>query len=127
MHNHNSNNDIWGITVSLACAVHCSMLPLLTAYGFFSGALEHSHLWVEYGFLLVSILIATFSLFRTYSVQHNNPIPLVIFGIGVICILGGIQLHGTWEMLLCTIGGLTIASAHIYNIKLNKKIAGNPA
>ncbi len=125
MRNNNINSDIWGITVSLACAVHCSMLPLLTAYGLFSGVLEHTHLWIEYAFLLASILIATFSLFKTYN-YHNNLIPLVIFGMGVLFILGGVQLHGTWELLLCTTGGLTIASAHIYNIKLNRKIAGNP-
>lgn len=116
---HNNRFDILGITASVACAIHCSVFPIAIAFGFLSSGFMKGHVVIDTLFIGLSLFIATFSLVRSFQQKHKDILPLSVFVTGVTLIVIGLQFHGVIEMILATIGGLTIASSHIINIRLD--------
>jgi hypothetical protein len=112
--------DLLGIMASLTCAVHCSVLPLAIAYGFLGSSYMLGHGFVEMIFIFLSISVAVYALWGSYARNHRNPLPLVSFTIGIICIVIALINHGNIEIVLATLGGLIIAFAHLINMRLNK-------
>ena len=113
--------DLLGITASIACAIHCSVFPIAVALGVLGSGFMKGHVLIDILFIGLSLFIAIFSLLRSYQLRHREPLPLMVFFLGVSLIGLGLQFHGLVEMVLATIGGLTIASAHILNIRLDSK------
>lgn len=121
MKNNNSiKADVLGIMASLTCAVHCSVLPLAIAYGFLGSSFMMGHGFVEMIFIFLSVSVAVYALWGSYAKNHRNPLPLVSFTIGIICIVIALLNHGNVEIVLATFGGLIIAFAHLINMKLNR-------
>lgn len=118
---HNNTIDLLGITASIACAIHCSVFPIAIALGFLGSGFMKGHVLIDVLFIGLSLFIAIFSLLRSYQLKHRETLPLIVFFIGISLIGLGLQFHGNVEMVLATIGGLTIASAHILNIRLDSK------
>lgn len=111
--------DILGITASLTCAVHCSILPLGIAYGMLGSSFMIGHGFVESIFIVLSIGLASYALYGSYRSNHGNPLPLSLFFLGLALILVGVINHGNWEIIMATSGGFLIAVAHFYNIRIN--------
>lgn len=114
--------DLLGITASLTCAVHCSLLPLAIAYGLLSSSFLTGHGVVEMIFVLISIGLAAYTLWSSYHSRHKNPLPLGLFIFGIFSIMIGVVNHGAMEIILATGGGLFIATSHFINIRLNHKV-----
>lgn len=112
--------DIFGISASLVCAIHCSVLPLAIAGGFLSNSYFLGHGIFELIFIGVSIFLGVSSLVSSYRNTHKKLLPMALFTFGLISVFIGLQFHGTIEIIMATTGGLTIASSHLINIKLNK-------
>ena len=112
--------DLLGIVASMTCAVHCSVLPLAITYGILSSGIMESHGIIEVLFCGLSLLIASYTLWGSYKGRHGNPIPLISFVFGLGCIIIGLGFHGNLEIVFATLGGLTIASAHLHNILINR-------
>lgn len=112
--------DVLGIMASLTCAVHCSVLPMAIAYGFLSSTFMAGHGIVEFLFVAISIAVAVYALWGSYVKHHRNPLPLISFTIGILSIFIALMNHGTIEIILATLGGLIIASAHLINLRLNR-------
>lgn len=112
--------DIFGISASIVCAIHCSLLPLAIAGGFLSNSYLMGHGVFELIFIGVSVFLAMSSLVSSYRYKHRKLMPLILFLIGLFSIFIGLQFHGFFEIILATSGGLIIALAHFVNIKLNK-------
>ncbi|HEY9260159.1 MerC domain-containing protein [Chitinophaga sp.] len=111
--------DTIGIGASLACAVHCAVLPLLITLLPLLGShiLENEKL--EYGLLSFSFLIGCLSLGRGYFRHHRRIVPLMIFTAGFALLLGG---HfgiagGYWEPVVIFIGAGGVTGAHILNLQ----------
>ena len=119
---HNNRIDLLGITASIACAIHCSVFPIAIALGFLGSGFMKGHVLIDSLFIVLSLFIATFSLLRSYQLRHRDILPLMLFFIGISLIGLGLQFHGSLEMIFATIGGLTVASAHMLNIRLDSKI-----
>ena len=117
-----SKADILGITASLTCAVHCSVLPLAIGYGLLSSTLMSGHGMVELIFVIISIAIASFTLWGSFQNKHRNPLPIFLFCIGICLVIIAIFNHGSSETILATTGGLMVAISHFFNIKLNRRI-----
>lgn len=111
--------DTLGIGASLACAVHCALLPLLITILPLLGShiLENEKL--EYGLLSFSFLIGCWSLGRGYFRHHRRIVPLLIFAAGFALLLGGHfgMAGGYWEPVVIFIGAAGITGAHILNIR----------
>ncbi len=114
--------DLLGITASLTCAVHCSVLPLAIAGGLLSSSFLAGHGAVEIIFILVSIVLAVYTLWGSFQSRHRNPMPLFLFAIGLISIIIGLLNHGAIEIMLATTGGILIAVSHYINIRLNRRV-----
>ena len=110
--------DILGISTSTICVIHCSLLPLMMGVGIFeSGDWIHS-LALELSLLILTIIFASYSLIQSFFKKHQNkyPILLAILGIGIFCI--GLIYHNSLGLILCSMGGISLATAHFINYKL---------
>jgi len=109
----NNHGDLLGFAGSTLCALHCSVLPILLAMGMMSGFEWMESHWVEYLFFFSAVLIAGYTIVRSYM-QHRKPLALIVVGAGFICFLVGIIQHNHAEIGLTTLGGVLIASNHIF-------------
>lgn len=117
--------DLLGISASLACAVHCSLLPVLLAYSAFGGLAWMGSHSVEVAFISVACLIALPAFVKGYR-KHGNYYPGVAALVGFILISISLFTHSHAEhtpLILPTVAGLTIATAHYYNLKLTSFVS----
>lgn len=117
-----NNLDKFGVFTSLLCAIHCSLLPIISSLLPLSGLSFFEKPEVEFSFIGLSLLIALYSLIPSYIKVHKTKTPslIVLFGFGLIA-LGHIFHAESLEAYTSTFGALSIAYAHILNISLLKK------
>lgn len=111
--------DQFGITASIACAVHCAALPLVITYLPLIGLEFLANAWVEIGMIVLSLMIGTMSLSASYK-KHKNALPVLVLIIGFGLIATGHFLLHELESVLIPLGGFTIAGAHYINWKLSR-------
>jgi hypothetical protein len=110
------NWDALGITTSLACAIHCALLPLfLTSLPIFGVELiENTTL--EVTMIVIAFVIGTYSLYHGWKKHHHSFTPIIIFSIGFIFLV--IKLffveYERWLLIPAVAG---IIAAHILNYK----------
>jgi hypothetical protein len=111
------NWDALGITTSLACAIHCAVLPLmLTSLPIF-GINIIDNVSFEYLMILLAFVIGVYALYHGYRKHHHNPAPLLVFCIGMILLFLKQVLH-TWQLWFLVPAVVTIVSAHYVNFRL---------
>lgn len=110
--------DQTGIAASLACAIHCAALPLVTTLLPLVGLTFLANPLVEILMLGLSLCIGLIALLTAYRL-HQQKLPISILLMGFLLIgLGHFIAHS--EAFLIPIGGLFIAAAHLFNIKAHK-------
>lgn len=116
--NHNKLDKI-GICVSVLCAAHCALLPLVITLLPLIGFKFLANEYFELAIIATSLLIGYTSLRGSYR-KHYNMRPLIIITQGFIVIfIGKLLVASHYEWLFLTVGGLLIATAHFYNSKLS--------
>jgi uncharacterized membrane protein YczE len=111
--------DQLGMTASVACAIHCVVLPLVVTFLPLVGLEFLANIWVETAMICISMVIGAWSLISTYP-RHKNLAPLLLFITGFVLIATGHFLIVQMESILVPLGGFTIAAAHYMNWKLNR-------
>ena len=116
------NLDFLGFSASMLCAMHCALLPFVMTVGVLSGLSWLNAPWIEISFILISIVLAAFSLYPAYKKEHANAKPLQIATLGFFLLfLSRIAGHGSvYEVIPIVIGGILIAISHIINWQLLK-------
>jgi MerC mercury resistance protein len=77
------NWDALGVSATVACAIHCALLPLfLTSLPLF-GVNILGNSFFEAGMILLALLIGGNSLWHGYRRHHHKYIPLVLFIAGI--------------------------------------------
>lgn len=112
-----SNNlDFIGFSASVLCAIHCISLPLLLSVGALSGLAWLENEIIELLLIVVSFVIASWSLGQSYIKQHRkfDAIFIVLIGFGLIILAHTI----THNHVLMMLGGLIIAIAHFQNWRM---------
>lgn len=110
--------DFVGFSASLLCAIHCAALPFLLSLAPLTGLQFLDNHWIEYAIIALSFIIATTSLLHGYRKHHNKRVTLVIALIGFALIGTGQVMESEWlEALFTSVGGITIAVAHLINWK----------
>lgn len=108
--------DFIGFGTSMLCAVHCTILPFLLSIAPLAGLQFLNNHWIEYSIILLSFIIASFALVHGYRQHHHRSTPLMIVLLGFLLIGAGQLLNAEWtEILLTSLGGITIAIAHLIN------------
>jgi hypothetical protein len=111
------NWDAWGIGATLACAIHCALLPL-----FFSSLpmlginIIHNRL-VEYIMLVIALAIGSYSLSHSKRKHHHSWMPFALFLTGVSLLIIRLTFSmGEVYLLIPAVG--CIIGAHWQNYRL---------
>ena len=119
-HKQRSKLDRLGITASTLCAIHCAITPVLfTSLPLIGLGFLANH-WIEWGMIILALVIGAYSSGSAFLVHHRNVWPVVLLLVGFSLICGGhLWLSGWAEAIMAPAGGLSIALAHVINIKLS--------
>jgi hypothetical protein len=113
-----SRLDHIGITASTLCAIHCAIVPVLFTSLPLLGLGFLANIWVEWGMIVLALMIGTYSIGLSYLRIHRRPLPLVLLIAGfAIIIFGHTFISGWAEAVVVPVGGLLIATAHFVNYK----------
>jgi hypothetical protein len=114
------NWDALGITTSLACAIHCAVLPLLLTSLPVFGINIIENVSFEYFMIFLAFLIGCYSLSHGYRKHHHNIYPVLIFISGIILLLAKQAWHN-WTLFFLLPAVASIVGAHLLNFRLCKK------
>lgn len=110
------NWDAWGIGASLACAIHCALLPLfLTSLPLFGINIIHNTSF-EVGMIFLAFCIGSWSLYHGYRKHHHSLLPLFLFisGLALLVLKQFFIQYETWLLVPAVI---LIISAHVLNYR----------
>ena len=110
------NWDALGITASVACAIHCAVLPLLLTSLPVFGINIIDNLAFEYGMILLALGIGGWSLYHGYKHHHHQRLPLLVFGLGMVLLLAKEIFH-EWKLLFLIPAVIAIVIAHFVNFR----------
>lgn len=112
----NVNWDAIGIGASMACAIHCALLPLLfTSLPLFGLNIIHNT-GFELGMIGLALAIGTYSLSHGYRKHHHSLVPLVLFFTGFTFLVLK-QFFIRYETWLLIPAVTLIISAHLLNYR----------
>ena len=110
------NWDTLGIGASLACAIHCALLPLfLSSLPLFGLNIIH-HTGFEVGMIVLALCIGSYSLYHGYKKHHHFILPLSLFFAGFIFLVLK-QFFIRYETWLLIPAVTLIILAHLLNYK----------
>jgi hypothetical protein len=111
------NWDTLGIITSIACAIHCAVLPvLLTSLPVFGINIIHNA-YFEWGMIALAFFVGSYSLYHGYVTHHKNKTPFLVFSTGfVFLVLKQFTEH--YEYIFLAIAVTLIIAAHYYNYRI---------
>jgi hypothetical protein len=110
------NWDAWGIGASLACAIHCALLPLFfSSLPLFGINIIHN-VWFEVGMIGFAVGIGTFSLWHGFKKHHHRLQPLILFYLGSAFLITK-QFFIRYENWLLVPAVILIIVAHVQNYR----------
>lgn len=116
MMNNKINWDALGITASLACAIHCALLPLFFTSLPVFGINVIQNIGFEILMVLLAFLIGMYSLYHGFKRHHHSLLPLIVFSAGFVFLILKLFFIKYENWLL--IPGVTgIIVAHLINYK----------
>ncbi len=111
------NWDAWGIGASLACAIHCAVLPIaLTSLPLFGINIINNSRF-EYFMILLAFAIGSYALWHGYKKHHQRITPFFLFAAGILLLLAKQHWH-QYELYILPFAVIFIVSAHIINFRL---------
>ena len=114
------NYDALGIATSVACAIHCAILPLiLTSLPIFGVNIINNYFF-EYGMILIAFLVGAFALLHGYRKHHHKKLPLTIFSIGIFFLVLKETFHD-YHIWLLVPAVTMIITAHFLNFNYCRK------
>ena len=106
-----------GIATSVACAIHCALLPLiLSTLPIFGINIIHNSFF-EWGMIALAFMVGSYSLFHGFFRHHRSFLPILIFSTGFIFLVLK-QFYASFEYGFLFIAVALIISAHFYNYRL---------
>jgi len=110
------NWDALGIGASLACAIHCALLPLfLSSLPLFGINIIH-HVGFEAGMIVLAFCIGSYSLYHGYKKHHHSLLPISLFIAGMLFLVLK-QFFVQYETWLLIPAVVLIIIAHLINYK----------
>jgi MerC mercury resistance protein len=111
------NWDGLGIATSLACAIHCAILPLiLSSLPLFGINIIHN-VFFEWGMIVLAFAVGSYSLFHGYIKHHRTLLPVLLFTAGCSFLVAK-QVYHEYEFILLFPAVILIISAHYINYRL---------
>jgi len=114
------NWDAMGIATSIACAIHCALLPVLvSALPIFGINIVHN-VFFEWGMIALAFVVGVYSLYHGFIKHHRNYMPVLVFGAGFVFLVLK-QCFPQFEYLFLGVAVTLIIAAHYYNYRLCHK------
>lgn len=111
------NWDGLGVFTSLACAIHCAILPLVaTSLPLFGVNIIHNG-YFEWSMITIAFIVGSYSLFHGYIKHHRSFLPIIVFTIGFVFLISK-QFFTSLEIALLVPAVILIISAHYFNYRL---------
>ena len=114
------NWDALGITTSIACAIHCALLPLFISSLPLFGVNIIDNLLFEFVMIAIAAVVGAYSLYHGYKKHHHSFRPFIWFVIGIICLLAK-QVWHNWQLWFLLPAVVFIVWGHYINYKLCRK------
>lgn len=114
------NWDALGVSTSLACAIHCAVLPLAMSSLPVLGINIIENQAFEYFMIGLAFAIGCYALTHSFKRHHHNFFPLVIFSVGVLFLVLKQVFHAFHLWLLVPAVTLIVA-AHGVNFQLCRR------
>ena len=110
------NLDALGIGASLACAIHCALLPLfLSSLPLFGVNVIHN-IGFEVGMIVLALCIGSYSLYHGYKKHHHSLLPISLFFSGFIFLVLK-QFFIQFETWLLIPAVVLIITSHLLNYR----------
>ena len=114
------NLDTLGISASLACAIHCAVLPLFfTSLPLFGLEILHNKIF-EYSMIAFAGIIGSYALYHGWKKHHHKVLPLIIFLTGLMFLILK-EVFISEELLLLIPAAILIIGAHVLNFRFCRK------
>jgi len=110
------NWDALGIVTSVACAIHCAILPLLLSSLPLFGINIIDNIYFEYFMIIIAFVIGVYSLYHGFKKHHHSYFPLSIFSIGFVLLFAKQWWHNQQIWLLIP-AVILIITAHFINFR----------
>lgn len=111
-----ANIDLLGMMVSIACAIHCAMFPILVTLGTLGALSFLTNPLFEPVVIGLSCVVALVSLLPTYFKHRHHVIPLIVMSIGLCLVIASLfESLEVVETPLTVVGAVAIAMAHLIN------------
>lgn len=110
------NWDALGITTSVACAIHCALLPLfLTSLPIFGYEIIEN-LVFEIIMVSLAFCVGIYSLYHGFKKHHHSYTPMIVFSIGFLFLVMKLFFieYEMWLLIPAVIG---IVVGHVINYK----------
>ncbi len=114
------NWDALGVSATVACAIHCAVLPLLLSSLPLFGINILHNIFFETGMILLAMIIGAYSLWHGNRRHHHQNLPLILFIAGIFFLLLKqfvVSLH-IWLLIPAV---LLIVTAHFLNWRFCRK------
>lgn len=110
------NWDALGIGASLACAIHCALLPLfLTSLPLFGINIIDNEQF-EAGMIILAFIIGSYALIHGFRKHHHSWLPFILFVSGfTFLVLKEFVIHYQGWLLIPAVG--LIVTAHLINYR----------
>jgi uncharacterized membrane protein YoaK (UPF0700 family) len=110
------NWDALGITTSIACAIHCAVLPLFLSSLPLFGVNIIDNLYFEYLMVLIAFVVGMYALYHGRKKHHHRKLPMLVFTVGILLLLAKVIWH-QWQLWLLFPAVFFIVTAHYLNFK----------
>ena len=111
------NWDAFGIAASVACAIHCAVLPLILSSLPLFGINIIENQGFEFLMIALAFVVGVYSLYHGRKKHHHSYYPMVLFAAGIRLLFIKSMLHSHSLMLLLPAVSLVVI-AHYLNYKL---------
>lgn len=110
------NYDALGIAASVACAIHCAVLPLVMSSLPILGINIINNFWFEIFMIVLAMGIGLHSLTHGFKKHHHRALPIIVFVIGISLLLVKQVLH-QYQIWFLVPAVVLIVSAHFINYR----------
>lgn len=110
------NWDALGVSASLACAIHCAVLPLMMTSLPIFGTNIIDNLLFEYFMIFLAFAIGAWSMWHGYRKHHHSLTPLFVFIVGIIFLVFK-QIWHQYQLWFLPVAVVLIVVAHIINYR----------
>ena len=110
------NWDAVGITTSLACAIHCAVLPLIVSTLPVFGIDIVDNAAFECFMILLALAIGSYALWHGFRKHHQSYKPLITFYAGILLLFAK-QIWHSQQLWLLPMAVVFVIAAHLLNFR----------